>query len=771
MSADIETDQAWHIRVFGVVQGVGFRPFIYQLARHHQIQGWVRNTSSCVEIEAEGSTKALAAFTENIRHCAPNAAHVQSLEYEISPPQGMRGFRIIDSLPKPGEYQLISPDLATCTDCRREIFDPANRRYRYPFTNCTNCGPRFTIIEDIPYDRPRTTMRVFTMCSACVQEYNDPANRRFHAQPNACPVCGPILKLVNTQGEEIPGDPLRQTASLLQNDSIVAIKGLGGFLLACDATSETAVSHLRMRKQRPSRPFAVMFRSLDETKSVCVVSPAEECLLISPAAPIILLKIQNDILAPGVAPGLKYLGVMLPYTPLHHLLMQEVGRPLIMTSGNLSEEPIACDNAEAMSRLGNITDYILLHNRDIAVRYDDSVAVCLNQEPVIIRRARGYAPNPIHLGFKAPCVLGCGAELKNTFCLTRGEHAFLSQHIGDLENSATLSNYEELIEIYKGVFRNKPDIIACDLHPDYLSTQYARATAASSALRLMPIQHHHAHIASLLAEHRCDQPILGVVFDGAGYGADGAIWGGEFLQADLNGFQRLAHLEYMPLPGGDAATRSPRRVAVAYLYHLLGEAGLAAAANLIGVDQTELEIIKMQMDRRLNTPYTSSAGRLFDAVAALLGIRGVIDYEAQAAIELEMAATDCETDSGPPYPFGVSEDAAGNIISLAPLFHAIMKDIDTGCNSGVIARRFHHGAASMISDVCRQLKKMTDITTVGLSGGCFQNRLLTEMTVAALRKDGFTVLLHQQVPPGDGGIALGQAAVAAWTFRKEEFKN
>ncbi len=767
MGADIETDRAWYIEVFGVVQGVGFRPFVYQLAQHHQIRGWVRNTSNCVEIEAEGPVKALEAFLDGIRHHAPPAAHVQHIEYQASSYQGFHDFQILESLPKPGEYQLISPDLATCADCQREIFDPTNRRYRYPFTNCTNCGPRFTIIEDIPYDRQRTTMRVFAMCTACQQEYDDPTNRRFHAQPNACPACGPRLKLVDANGEEVPGDPIRQAAAILQAGSIIALKGLGGFLLACDATSENAVSRLRTRKQRPSRPFAVMLKNLEEAKSLCAISPAEESLLGSPAAPIVLLRIQSKTLAPAVAPGLKYFGIMLPYTPIHHLLLQETDTPLVMTSGNLSEEPIVHDNTEALARLGNIADYFLLHDRDIYVRYDDSVVACIGEKPSMVRRARGYAPYPIRLGFKAPCILACGAELKSTFCLTRGDHAFLSQHIGDLENSTTLASYEELIEIYKGLFRIKPELVACDLHPDYLSTQYARENATRATLKLMLIQHHHAHIASLLAEHGCNQPIIGVAFDGAGYGTDGAIWGGEFLHADLNGFQRLAHLEYMPLPGGDAATRSPRRIAAAYLYHLLGEHSYTTAASHLGIDQTELELIKVQLDRRLNAPLTSSAGRLFDAVAALLGIRGVIDYEAQAAIELEMAATNCETGDKRTYSFGIPNTVGDMIIRLTPLFRAIMTDIDDRCRPAEIAWRFHYSTALMIAKVCRQLGNKTGIATVGLSGGCFQNRLLTEMTVAALRKDGFAVLLHQQVPPGDGGIALGQAAVAAWAFKNK----
>ncbi|MCL2150158.1 MAG: carbamoyltransferase HypF [Dehalococcoidia bacterium] len=767
MSADTRANQARRISIFGVVQGVGFRPFIYQLAQRHQLRGWVRNTSGYVEIAAEGPVASLEAFTQDIEHQAPPAAHIQHLAFEDAPLRNLDDFSIRESLPRPDEYQLISPDLATCADCQREIFDPANRRYRYPFTNCTNCGPRFTIIEDIPYDRPRTTMRAFTMCSACQQEYDDPSDRRFHAQPNACPICGPKIKLVDARGNEILGDPLSQTATILREGGIIALKGLGGFLLACDATNEDAVSLLRTRKRRPSRPFAIMLRDLDKVKEYCTISSAEEALLRSPAAPIVLLKIQGKALAPAVAPGLGYLGAMLPYTPLHHLLVQEADRPLVMTSGNLSEEPIARDNHEATARLGKIADYFVFHDRDIYVRYDDSVAMCTAEKISLIRRARGYAPHPIKLSFKAPRILACGAELKSTFCLTRDDYAFISQHVGDLENDATLANYEELIEVYQRLFRTMPELIACDLHPDYLSTQYALKTAARSALPLISIQHHHAHIASLLTEHSYSQPVIGVIFDGTGYGTDGTVWGGEFLHADISRYRRLAHLEYLPLPGGDAATRKPYRIAAAYLCHLWGTEGFATASRLVSLDHTELEIIKTQLDRRLNTLLTSSAGRLFDAVAALVGIRQVIDYEAQAAIELEMAATSNELPDERVYPFGIPDDDSADI-RLAPLFRAIIADIDAGCRPAEIARRFHRSTALMIAKVCHKLSGETGITTVGLSGGCFQNRLLLEMTTAALGREGLQVLSHRQVPPGDGGIALGQAAIAAEAFKNKE---
>jgi hydrogenase maturation protein HypF len=750
------------VKVTGVVQGVGFRPFIYQLAQKHNLSGWVRNTSGSVDIEAEGTTESLDSFLEDIRHKVPPAASLESVDSRKIPALASSGFKILESLATEDEYQLISPDLAACEDCRGEIFDPSDRRYRYPFTNCTNCGPRFTIIKDIPYDRPRTTMSNFTMCPDCQREYDNPANRRFHAQPNACPACGPRLELVDNSGRAVPGDPLDETTRLLGEGRIVAVKGLGGFLLACDATNNNAVCMLRQRKRRPSRPFAIMLNNIAEARRYCRISAAEEALLSSPASPIVLLKIEDaGRLAPQIAPGLNHLGVMLPYTPLHHLLMAQTGLTLVMTSGNITEEPIARDNGEALRRLGSIADYFLLHNRDIFVRYDDSVVMCAAADTRVLRRARGLAPHPVKLGFTAPQILACGAEMKGAFCLTRDNYAFLSQHVGDLENCETLDNYEEVVEIYKRLFRVKPQVVACDLHPDYHSTRYAREQAAKNGLKLVAVQHHHAHIAGLLAEHGISGPVIGVAFDGTGYGADGAIWGGEFLIAGLKGFQRSAHLEYLPLPGGDAATRNPGRVAAAYIYHLLGEPGLLAVPSISNMDKEEIDILKTQIDRRLNCPLTSSAGRLFDAVSALLGIRQTVDYEAQAAIELEAAVGGCKAGNDRIYPYGLAAEGTGYIITLAPLFQAIITDIAAGAGGLEIARRFHYSIAVMVSGVCRKLADGSGLDTVGLSGGCFQNRLLLEMTVEALRKEKLKVITHTLVPTNDGGIALGQAAVAA----------
>jgi len=605
--------------VRGVVQGVGFRPFVYRLAQEHNLKGWVCNTSGSVEIEVEGDEESLENFLDDLEAKAPPMARIEKVETTFHPPNGYTEFQIQKSLSHEGEYQLVSPDIATCEDCKREIFSPTNRRFHYPFTNCTNCGPRFTIIEDIPYDRPKTTMRKFEMCPGCQREYDNPVDRRFHAQPNACPKCGPGLELVNSNGNPIEcNDVIEAAGELLKMGKILALKGLGGFQLACDATNEEVVNLLRGRKRRLSKPLAVMVATWEEVEKHCLVSPEERKLLQSPECPIVLLRWRHSSsnISPAIAPNLKYLGVMLPYTPLHHLLLGEVGLPLVMTSGNLSEEPIAKDNDEAVVRLGGIADYFLLHNRDIFARYDDSVYMVEDGKPQALRRARGYAPYPIFLPFKSRQILACGAELKNTFCLTKDEHAFLSQHIGDMENEETLGHFESTIELYERLFRIEPEIMAYDMHPEYLSTKYALEAGSAQRLSLVPIQHHHAHIVSCLVENKVEVPVIGVAFDGTGYGTDGTIWGGEFLLADWHSFQRVGHLEYVPLPGGEAAIKKPYRMALSYLYTLLGEGFSLEGLPFSKLNPTELEIIKQQLRRGINCPLTSSAGRLFDAVSA-----------------------------------------------------------------------------------------------------------------------------------------------------------
>jgi len=795
------------ISVRGVVQGVGFRPFVYRLAHEHGLTGWVLNHSGGVEIEVEGPAAALASFVRDLETKGkegkvPPLARIESIEVADAPPAGYTTFEIRPSVAEKGRYQLISPDIATCLDCLRELLDPADRRYRYPFTNCTNCGPRFTIIADIPYDRPLTTMRDFVMCPQCQAEYKDPLDRRFHAQPNACPVCGPHVWLAPSsrlrseaqpEGFQVSGsnlkletlkretgDVIAQAARLLQSGDILAIKGLGGFHLACDGTDEVAVRTLRERKNRPAKPLAVMMTTLEEVKQHCWVSEEEERLLTSSQCPIVLLgwKPESNI-SRLVAPRNNYLGVMLPYTPLHHVLLRDVGRPLVMTSGNLSEEPIARDNDEALRRLAHLADYFLLHNRDIYARYDDSVwFVPLREETRFfrknlvslaqpIRRSRGYAPFPVKLPFKIGQILACGAELKNTFCITRDEYAFLSQHIGDMENLETLEHFETTIELYKRLFRIEPQIVAYDMHPEYLSTKYAKSQF-SILNSQFSIQHHHAHIASCLADNGWspdDGPVIGVAWDGTGYGTDGRIWGGEFLVANYHGFQRVTHLEYLPMPGGEAAIRNPYRLAIGYLYALTGQLPSFRPPSVppdFGGEE-ELRIIQRQIDKGINCPQTSAGGRLFDAISALLGIRERSTYDAQAAIELEMAAQIPNPKSqipNPGYPFGVEEDEDGMVIQLRGLFEAVLADQRDGVGVGEVAYRFHVTVAEMMGVVCERIAQETGLRTVALSGGCFQNRLLLALVVPRLQEVGLRVLSHRQVPCNDGGISLGQAVIA-----------
>lgn len=760
--------QLARISVRGIVQGVGFRPFVYQLAEEYGLRGWVLNTSGEVRIEVEGGREALDGFITDLVKRAPPMARIEGVDASFHVAVGHRGFEIRSSVRETGKYQLVSPDLATCDLCRAETLDHQDRRYQYPFTNCTNCGPRFTIIEDIPYDRAMTTMRHFRMCAQCQAEYDNPLHRRFHAQPNACPVCGPRVCLRDSSGVAVPGaDPLGTAARLLREGNVVAVKGLGGFLLACDATSEAAVRRLRERKRRLAKPLAIMVTGLDMAQGLCWVTPEEEALLLSARCPIVLLrrKPETDI-AEAVAPGLRRLGVMLPYTPLHHVLTREAGLPLVMTSGNLSEEPIARDNDEAMRRLSHVADFFLLHDRGIHSRYDDSVVTYLAGAPRLLRRARGYAPDPVPLAFPTPQVLACGAELKNTFCLTRDKYAFVSQHIGDMENAETLEHFEATVELYQRLFRIKPEIVACDLHPDYLATRYAQKLAEENGLPLIPVQHHHAHIAACLAENRFSGTAIGVAFDGTGYGPDGTVWGGEFLVADCRNFSRAAHLEQAPMPGGDAAVRRPYRMALGYLLSLLGEAGWERAALLSEVERSELAVVKLQVANGWNSPLTSSCGRLFDAVSAILGIRYRAEYEAQAAIELESAAEDAMcSESGQFYAFDVERRSGARVVRLAKLLQGVLADLRCGTPVAAISARFHHTMAELIVRTCREISHDTGLKTVALSGGVFQNRLLFERSIAALERSGFSVLTHHLAPCNDGGLSLGQAVVAALAGR------
>jgi len=743
--------------VKGVVQGVGFRPFVYGLAKKIGLQGWVKNSSAGVYIEVEGSPQAVAQFTEQLPQEAPPRSRIESLNFEDHPPAGYATFAIQESMEEEGQYQLISPDIATCAACAREIFDPQDRRNRYPFTNCTNCGPRFTIIEDIPYDRPKTTMAKFRMCPLCQKEYDDPADRRFHAQPNACPACGPRLQLVDRQGEPLsPEDPLPFAIHLLKEGKILALKGLGGFLLACDARSEISVQELRRRKVRPDKPFAVMLTDLAAARLHCRVSPEEERLLLSPESPIVLLSWKEDSpISQAVAPGQRYLGVMLPYTPLHHLLLREANMPLVMTSGNLSEEPIAKDNEEALSRLAGIADAFLRHDRDIYIQYDDSVAAVVCGAPAILRRSRGYAPFPVPLPFSMKPILACGAELKNTFCLTRDRYAFVSQHIGDMENIETFSHFERTLGVYRNLFRIRPEIVAYDLHPEYLTTKFALRLPAD---RKIGIQHHYAHMASCMAENGEEGPVIGLSFDGLGYGPDGTLWGGEFLVGDFGSYRRVSFFEPVPMPGGVAAIQHPWRMALSYLDHVFGkEKGPSYAPNLGPLEEEKIRVVLRQIELGINSPLTSSCGRLFDAVSALLGLVSSISYEGQAAVALEMIADEREQGS---YDFLLEDQGGRTVVCFQPLFAQILRELQQGEAKSAISARFHNSLVNVGVDVCRRIREQGGPRKVTLSGGVFQNRFLLERMKAALESAGFGVLIHHQVPCNDGGLSLGQAVIA-----------
>lgn len=740
----------------GVVQGVGFRPFVYALANRYGLRGWVNNSSAGVYIEVEGPKEAIENFTIDLKKKAPPRARVEALDFFDLPPWGYEAFEIKESAEEKGAYQLISPDIATCAACQEEIFNPPDRRYRYPFTNCTNCGPRFTIIKDIPYDRPKTTMAKFFMCAECQHEYEDPANRRFHAQPNACPQCGPRLEIWNSTGEKIPAtDPLAAAIKLLQAGKIVALKGLGGFLLACDAQNREAVRRLRERKKRPAKPLAVMFLNLAQIKEHCWVNEQEEEILSSPESPIVLLRWKdNSPIVPEVAPGQKYLGAMLPYTPLHHLLLQESGLILVMTSGNLSEEPIAKENEEAKERLGGMADAFLLHDRDIYVQYDDSVVAVIDGQASIIRRARGYAPFPIKLPLVLKPILACGGELKNTFCLTRDHYAFISQHIGDLENLETWEHFQRTIKIYQELFRLQPEWIAYDLHPEYLSTKYALHLAGQK----IGVQHHYAHFISCLAENEVDGPAIGLTFDGLGYGTDGNLWGGEFLIGDYRTFFRYAHLEYIPMPGGAAAIKNPWRMALAYTYIFMGQEELLKHLFRWPISGSEkISLILQQIDKRINSPLTSSLGRLFDGVAALLGLCPSISYEGEAAVELEMIANPKVSGA---YDFQIEDEKGQEVIRLKPLWAGILKDLVKELSPAEISGKFHNTIVEMSLSLCQQIARRQGIKRVALSGGVFQNRLLLEKLKSNLRDAGFEVFTHHLVPCNDGGISLGQAVIA-----------
>jgi len=739
------------VHIGGIVQGVGFRPFVYNLARFHGLSGWVLNNEQGVSLEVEGEREQIEEFLSGLSS-PPRLAKIEKTEVLYHEPAGYRGFEIKQSVPGSERLTFISPDIATCPECLTEILDPGDRRYRYPFTNCTNCGPRFTIIEDIPYDRKFTTMKEFEMCPQCSREYHDPHDRRFHAQPNACPACGPSLRLLSGAGEEIAcADPLGEAISLLKKGKIVAVKGLGGFHLACDAVNEKAVSRLRSRKYREDKPFAVMCRDMRVVERCCRVTPLGQRLLEGKERPIVVLqKKEPSSIAPSVAPGQRTLGLMLPYSPLHYLLFTEGLESLVMTSGNVSDEPISFRTEEAVTRLAGIAEYFLTHNRTIHTRCDDSVIQAYGGRITFLRRSRGYAPAPIKLPAKGRSVLGCGAEIKSTFCVTRGNNAFVSHHIGDMENAETLDSFQQGIELFTRLFQITPELAVYDLHPEYLATRYAKALDLPS----IGLQHHVAHALSCMAEHGKTGRTLAAVMDGTGYGDDGTVWGGEFLELNVHSYRRWGHLKHIPLPGGERAVKEPWRMAAAYLARIYGEIGSLAIPFTEQLDRERWSQLEAAMSAGINCPLCSSAGRLFDAVSALVGVRGLVNYEGQAAVELEQIADDNERRA---YPFTIETQEQSFILDPDKAVAAMVEDIQSNVAVSCISSRFHTTVARMILEMLTRMRGETGINEVVLSGGVFQNTLLTARARSLLEQKGFTVLTHCLVPPSDGGISLGQA--------------
>lgn len=779
------TLQRRRLLVQGIIQGVGFRPFAYAQARLRHLVGFVYNDSQGVTIEVEGSVTDLDGFQQALSTQAPLLARVDSVLAELIPLCYEHTFTITHSQKSVACQALIASDSAICSDCLHELFDPADQRYHYPFINCTNCGPRFTIAQDVPYDRDKTTMHVFPMCSSCQAEYEDPLDRRFHAQPNACPLCGPQLRFLawdDLQAMSAVAMPLDEppdamepwllVAQRLAQGAIIAIKGLGGYHLACDASQPEVVQRLRQRKQREAKPFALMVADIETARLLCEVSEAEAALLQAHRRPIVLLKQHSAaMLAPEVAASSDTLAIMLPYTPLHYLLLRafaaRVGPErlaiLVMTSGNLSDEPIAYRDEEAQKRLIVIADGMLTHNRVIHMRCDDSVVRIVAGAAQIFRRARGYAPEPITLATELPLhVLACGGHLKNTFCLGKGQQAFVSQHIGDLANLETLTSFREGIEHFQRLFAIAPQAIAYDLHPEYLATKYALDSAIP---RKIAVQHHHAHIASVLAEHGLSESVIGVAADGTGFGTDNAIWGCEILLADCVDFVRLAHLTYVALPGGQQAISQPWRMAAAYLAQAYGSAFQELAIPFVRqLDRSKWHVLEQMMARGINCPPTSSLGRLFDAVAALLGLRTSVQYEGQAAIELEMLASKAVQ----PYPFELQRQAhEPTLLNVTPMIRAIVDDIAHGLPSAQIAGRFHLACADLLAAACVDAREQTGVRKVALSGGVFQNRLLLETLIVRLESRDFQVYINRRVPSNDGGISLGQLAVASARLQRD----
>ena len=780
----------YRVKITGTVQGVGFRPYVYQLARHYRLGGWVRNSSRGVVMEVEGPPEAVNSFLQELAARPPRLAKIASMAREPLPPAGYKTFEIVDSREGREREALVPPDVALCEDCRREVLDPADRHYRYPFTNCTNCGPRYTVIRDLPYDRHRTSMAVFDLCPDCSREYHDPGDRRFHAQPVACPRCGPRVWLADRDGRELAGDWVEEFRRLILDGYIVALKGLGGFHLACDARQGAAVGKLRERKGRPAKPFAVMARDLDVVRRYCRLGPEEERLLASPEAPIVILErhLGGHPTAPELpaelAPGLRTLGMMLPYTPLHLLLFGPGVDLLVMTSGNVSELPLVKDNRAALAELGPIADYFLLHDREIVNRCDDSLVRVVGGEIHPYRRSRGYIPRPLEVPLPAagalqgpgasiprgaasssPCVLGIGGEMKNAFCLLAagpggGGQAFMSPHVGELDSVEGLRNLGEILGNLCRFLRLEPVVVAYDQHPGYQSAALARRLPARHHV---PVQHHHAHLASCLAENGLTGPAIGIVADGTGYGTDGAVWGFEVLVGEYRGFKREYHLAYLPLPGGEAAVRQPWQMAVGYLYRYLGEEGLQVAASLFPGRERAIRVVARLVDTGFNSPLTSSCGRWFDAVSAMLGVCLENTYEGQAAAELGDLVDTGGVAPGMQgsYPFSFR----GEEIYPGPAMAALVGDLRGGVPRGVIAARFHNTVAGMMVEAACRVREREGLDRVALSGGVFQNPYLYTRVRDELTGRGFQVYGHRGVPANDGGLALGQAMVALWRDR------
>ena len=748
----------------GVVQGVGFRPFIYRLARELKLCGWVNNSAPGVFIEVEGTKLELETFLHKIQQEKPPVSLINSIEISWLKPVNYTEFTIRPSV-KGEKTALVLPDLATCPDCLQEIFSPRNRRYNYPFTNCTNCGPRYSIINSLPYDRQNTTMQTFTMCPECLAEYQNPLNRRFHAQPNACPKCGPHLELwsneLNNPLENC--QPLSQTAIALREGKIVAIKGLGGFHLMVDARNQAAVARLRQRKHRPDKPFALMYPSLKSIKADCQLSDLEASLLQSPQAPIVLLQRKDKTaIAPAVAPKNPYLGIMLPYTPLHHLLMVELGFPLVATSGNLSNEPICIDETEALSRLATIADLFLVHNRPIVRAVDDSIVRVIDNHPVILRRGRGYAPLPISLKVSNPKtrpkkILAVGGNLKNTIAISFDNQIFLSQHIGNLANIQAFEAFQTTIKSLSSIYDFQPEVVVCDIHPDYLSSQFAQQLN----IPVISVQHHYAHILACMADNQLEAPVLGIAWDGTGYGLDGTVWGGEFLQITPDSFRRVAHLYQFRLPGGEKAVKEPCRSAIGLLYTIFGDRvfQMRHLPPIQAFSPQELAILSTMLEKNINSPLTSSAGRLFDAVAAILGIRQKASFEGQAAMELEFAIGDLKIEEE--YKISIKN----GIIDFRPMIISILEDVYQNISLSIISAKFHN---SLITAMINLAKIFNLSKNIVLSGGCWQNKYLLTTAIRRFQLENFVPYYHHHIPTNDGGIAVGQIIAALITVNSQQ---